>query len=157
MDTLAQVVQAFASLHFQYLEQFGAALPPMIITVILHGLGMRLAGVCYQRFGATKGGRRKSGPHVILLISIVTIMLATHYLEVVVWAIVYFQAKMLPDVQTAMFFSINSYTTLGASNITLQGQWKGLDGFEAITAMLMFGWSTAVLANIVMESHSVSE
>jgi hypothetical protein len=152
-----ELAQAFAALHYQYLEQFGAALPPMIVTVILHGMGMRLASLCYQRSGAGPRRRKKSGPHVILLIAIVAIMLATHYLEVVVWAIVYFQAKMLPDIQTAMFFSINSYTTLGASNITLPGQWKGLDGFEAITAMLMFGWSTAVLAAIVMESHSVNE
>jgi hypothetical protein len=157
MDTIAQVVQAFAALHFQYAKQILAALPPMIVTVILHGLGMRLAAVCYQRFGLRPGHRKKSGPHVVLLISIVAIMLVTHYLEVIVWAIVYFQAQMLPDIQTAMFFSINSYTTLGASNLTLPGQWKGLDGFEAITGMLMFGWSTAVLAAIVMESHSIDE
>jgi hypothetical protein len=62
---------------------------------------------------------------------------------------------MLPDILTSMFFSINSYTTLGASNITLTGQWKGMDGFEAMTAMLMFGWSTAVIAAVVQKTHSI--
>jgi len=90
-----------------------------------------------------------------VVIVIVAIMLAAHFAEVVVWAAFYFITDMLPDLASAMFFSINSYTTLGASNITLAGRWKGLDGFEAMTAMLMFGWSTAVLAAVVQKMHSI--
>ena len=62
---------------------------------------------------------------------------------------------MLAGLQDAMNFSINSYTTLGASNIQLPGRWRGFDGFEAMTAMLMFGWSTAVLAVVVQKTHSI--
>ena len=54
-----------------------------------------------------------------------------------------------------MYFSVNAYTTLGASNITLPGRWQGLGGFESMTAMLMFGWSTAMLAAIVQKIHTL--
>lgn len=154
LDSIWQVI---LELHFQYTEQFLVALPPMILTVILHGYGMRLAGRCFRRFGSRPGRGAHTGPHVILVIAIVAIMLATHYVESVAWAIFYYTMNMLPDFRTAMYFSINAYTTLGASNIMLPGQWKGLDGFEAITAMLMFGWSTAVLAAVVQKAHSIDE
>lgn len=156
LDTLRTLFAALGELHYEYAEQFAVALPMVVLTVVLHGQGMRLAGACYRRFGRPRG-RRRHGPHMALLASVVSIMLTTHYLEVVAWALFYFQMGMVGDVQTAMYFSINAYTTLGASNIVLPGIWRGLDGFEAISAMLMFGWSTAVLAAVVMESHSLAE
>ena len=157
MNIFHEIAQTLSSLHYQYTEQFFAALPLVILTVVLHGFGMRLAGLCYRGFGPSHSRNARHGPHVVLLASIVCIMLATHYLEVVMWAIFYLEAGILAEFKNAMFYSINAYTTLGASNITMTGKWQGIDGIEAITAMLMFGWSTAVLAAIVVESHSVNE
>jgi hypothetical protein len=158
METaMHDIAQFYAETHFRYAEQFLVALIPMIVTVVLHGHGMRLAGRCFKRFGQRTAGRAHEGPHVIVIIAIVAIMLATHFIEVAAWAMFFLATNMLPDFITAMFFSINSYTTLGASNITLEGRWKGLDGFEAMTAMLMFGWSTAVLAAVVQKAHSIDE
>jgi hypothetical protein len=156
-NSMQEAAQIISELHFRYIDQFLAALIPMIVTVILHGYGMGLASRSFRRFGqhSAHGVRKDKGPHIFLLVAIVAIMLATHFVEVVVWAAFYFAANMLPDVVTAMYFSINSYTTLGASNITLTGRWKGMDGFEAMTAMLMFGWSTAVLAAVVQKTHSI--
>jgi len=151
------IARTFADLHYEYTEQFLTALVPMIVTVVLHGYGMRLAGRCFKRFGQRPAGHSRAGPHVVVLIAIVAIMLATHFLEVFAWALFYFGTNMLSDIRTAVFFSINSYTTLGASNIELPGHWKGLGGFEAMTAMLMFGWSTAMLAAIVQKSHGIDD
>jgi hypothetical protein len=155
---LETIGQTFAGLHYQYTEQFLIALLPMVVTVILHAFGMRCAGLCYKRFGRQQPARgKRSGPHVFAVIAIVAIMLLAHFLEVSAWAIFYFLTGMLDDFRTAMYFSINSYTTLGASNITLTGRWKGIDGFEAMTAMLMFGWSTAVLAVVTQKIHSLDD
>ena len=35
--------------------------------------------------------------------------------------------------------------------------WVGFGGFEAMTGMLMFGWSTAVLAAVVQKIHAIEE
>ena len=156
-SSIQEATQIVAVLNYRYIDQFLAALPPMGITVILHGHGMGLASRCFKRFGLRRedGHHKDRGPHIFLLVAIVAIMLGTHFIEVAAWAAFFWATNMLPDVITAMFFSINSYTTLGASNITLTGRWKGMDGFEAMTAMLMFGWSTAVLAAIVQRTHSI--
>ncbi|MGD0886287.1 MAG: hypothetical protein ABSA46_15705 [Thermodesulfovibrionales bacterium] len=54
-----------------------------------------------------------------------------------------------------MYFSVASYTTLGDSGMTLPAHWRGIGAFEAMAAMLMFGWSTAVLAAVVVKLHSL--
>jgi hypothetical protein len=155
-NSIQDVTQIMSELNYRYIDQFLAALVPMGVTVILHGYGMGLVGHCLRRFGTRPGQRGPAkGPHIFLLIAIVAIMLLTHFIEVFAWAFFYYATDMLHDIITAMYFSINSYTTLGASNITLEGRWKGMDGFEAMTAMLMFGWSTAVLAAVVQKTHSV--
>ena len=82
-------------------------------------------------------------------------MLTTHYFEIVIWAWFYYLTDMIQNFKAAMYFSVQSYTTLGASNITLPGRWQGLGGFEALTAMLMFGWSTAMLVAVVNKVHSI--
>jgi hypothetical protein len=156
-NSMHEVAQAMSELNYRYIDQFLAALVPMGVTVILHGNGMGLASRCFKHFGTRRGHavQKDKGPHIFLLVAIVAIMLLTHFVEVAAWAAFYWATNMLPDAVTAMFFSINSYTTLGASNITLAGRWKGMDGFEAMTAMLMFGWSTAVLAAVVQKTHSI--
>jgi hypothetical protein len=151
---LETIMQMFRELHFQYTEQFLAALLPMAFTVVIHGQGMGLASRYFKRFGRRPAGHSRTGPHVFVLVIIAAIMLATHFVEVSAWALFYFVTGMLTDFKAAMTYSINSYTTLGATSIDLSGQWQGLGGFEAIAGMLMFGWSTAVLAVVVQKIHS---
>lgn len=149
------LIEALRQLHYQYFEQFLAALVPMTLTVVIHGQGMTLAGRYLKHYARRLAGGSRTGPRVLGLIVIVAIMLLAHFFEVSAWAFFYFLTGMLENVKSAMLLSINAYTTLGASNISLPGRWAGLDGFEAMTAMLMFGWSTAVLAAIVQKIHSI--
>jgi len=150
---LENIARFFAELHFQYTEQFLMALIPMSLTVICHGFGMGLVRSYFKQFGASVGSH--SASRTILLVVIVAIMLTTHYFEIMIWAEFYFATDMIQNVKAAMYFSVESYTTLGASNITLPGRWLGLEGFEALTAMLMFGWSTAILVAVVNKVHSI--
>jgi len=145
---------SFLPFELEYLEQFVVALLPMSLTVAIHGQGMNLAARYFRRHGTPAGGARR-GSATLTVVMVVGIMLATHFSEVAAWAAYFLATGMLTNVQDAMTFSINSYTTLGASNIQLTGRWRGFDGFEAISAMLMFGWSTAVLAAIVQKTHSI--
>ena len=147
--------QSIGGLEFEYLEQFLAALVPMSATVIVHGFGMKAVGSYFRRFGHHPGKARQRGAATLVALGVVGIMLAAHFAEVVLWAGFFLLTGMVANVHDAMAFSINSYTTLGASNIQLTGRWRGFDGFEAMTAMLMFGWSTAVLAVVVQKTHSI--
>jgi hypothetical protein len=154
---LESIVNTLMQLHFQYTEQFLTALLPMSLTVVLHGQGMRLAALYLRRFGKPASHGSRASLLNIVLIGMVAIMLLTHFIEINAWAMFYFLTHMLPDYRSAMYLSVNSYTTLGASNLTLPGRWQGLDGFEAMTAMLMFGWSTAVMVNVVQKTGSIDD
>lgn len=148
---------AIEALRFEYTKQVVTALLPASLTVLFHGFGMDMVRRCYKRFGPPV----LSGSHVagrsMVLIGIVMIMLLTHFGEITLWANFYFLTEMMPSYKHAMYFSVNSYTTMGSSDLSLPLGWHGFSGFEAMTAMLMFGWSTAMLASIVQKFHSIED
>jgi hypothetical protein len=154
---LPNLEQAFFQLDFEYAEQLLVAFIPMSLTVIFHGLGMDVVRRYFKRFGQPLLMRPRVASRAIVMSGIVGIMLASHFFGIAIWAAFYLATGLLPDVHRAMFFSIESYTTLGASNIELPGRWHGFSGFEAMTGMLMFGWSTAILAAIALKLHSFDD
>ena len=144
-------------LDLKYGKQVLAALLPMGLTVIFHGVGIDLVHRFFRRFGhpILKGPHRRARTAVI--IGVVAILLLSHFFGAVVWAAFYFFMGLTNDMSHAMLYSLNFYTTAGASNIHLGKGWIGFGNFESMTAMLMFGWSTAVLAAIVGKLNNVDE
>jgi hypothetical protein len=65
-----------------------------------------------------------------------------HLLEIVAWALYYVWAGALPDLQVAVYFSAVTYTTTGYGDVVLPQEWRLVGGIEALTGILMCGWST---------------
>lgn len=115
------------------------------LSVVIHGVGtlfviVRLASALARRKGAR--GRIASG---ILTARVVTSLLLLHLVEAAVWAGLYWLTGSLPDAETALYFSLTSYTTLGYGDVVLPAEWRLLGPIEAATGILMFGWSTGVM------------
>lgn len=155
-QSLFDLAQIIPDHEFRFVDQFLAALVPMTATVIVHAQGMGLVRRIFRRFAVRAGGSRPEGPSVFLVTAIVATMLATHFLEVVAWAGFYILTGLIPNSDLAMQFSMANYSTLG-SGMSLPDRWRGLAGFEAMTSMLMFGWSTAVLAAVVQKANSAAD
>ena len=89
-----------------------------------------------------------------IMLRLVIILLLLHALEVAIWAQFYISRHCFADSETAYYFSLVSYTTLGYGNVLLPRPWRMMGGWEAMIGVLMFGWSTAALVAFV---HFVQE
>src|SRR5690242_10124426 len=82
-------------------------------TVLVHALGTWEA-VAYM---ARAWSRRKRDPWrlatEILIVRVVSVLLLLHLVEAAIWAGFYRLAGLLPEFETAVYFSITSYTTVG--------------------------------------------
>jgi Ion channel len=76
-----------------------------------------------------------------------------HLLEISLWAIFYFWRGAIVDLQSALYFSAVTYTTTGYGDIVLQQPWRLVGGVEALTGILMCGWSTGFFFAIVNRLH----
>ena len=115
------------------------------VTVLIHALGTWEAVVYLTRVWSHK--KRHPGRLVreIQIVRVVSVLLFLHLLEATIWAAFYRLAGLLPEFESAVYFSITSYTTGGYGDVVLPPPWRVLGPTEAAVGILMFGWSTAII------------
>ena len=86
---------------------------------------------------------------VRLFIRIATWIVFLHLVEITVWAVYYWSSGAMPDLSTALYFSAVTYTTTGYGDLVLPAAWRLVGAVEALTGILMCGWSTGFFFAIV--------
>ena len=86
---------------------------------------------------------------VALLLRVFLAIVLLHLIQVGLWAVVFWVARVLPNLETALYFSLVSYTTIGFGDVVLGPGWRVLAGIEGLTGILLVGWSTAFVFSVV--------
>ena len=124
----------------------GAAL--IVTTVLVHAASLELIlkGLVAVRTEIEVRWRAITFSLVILAVFV------AHVIEIWIWAIFYhFGASIseIPNLETALYFSTSSFTTVGFGDLVLSEDWRLLSSFEATNGMILFGWSTAFIFAVV--------
>lgn len=72
-----------------------------------------------------------------------------HLVEITVWGLFYVWQQAMPDVESALYFSAVTYTTTGYGDLVLTREWHLFGAVEALTGILMCGWSTGFFFAVV--------
>ena len=96
---------------------------------------------------------------VSTMVATVLVLMAAHTLEVIVWASVYFIAGAAPAGAGRVYFAFVNYTTLGYGDVIPVERWQLLGPITAMNGVLLFGWSTAVIFEVLRRAlaHSFKE
>ena len=86
---------------------------------------------------------------VIVPLGIVLGLFVVHGAEIWLYAVVYWKAGMLGSLEQALYFSTSAYSTLGETGAILPVPWRIVGVIEGVNGMLMIGWSTAFLFQIL--------
>jgi len=119
------------------------------ITVIIHGVGALASGRRVARLWTGRKDRPGRLGAELLMAQLVGALLLLHLAEAVVWALFYVLVGALPDLETAVYFSLTSYTTVGYGDVVLPEGWRLLGPIEAAVGVLMLGWSTGILVVVI--------
>jgi hypothetical protein len=121
--------------------------------VAIHGVGMILGIRWLGRSWPRQDSRFKLARTFWLLVRVVYGLLVLHLLQITVWAAFYQLDGCFPDFATSFYYSATSYSTVGYGDVVLPHEWRILGAVEAVTGVIMFGWSTGVLFTIVHHLH----
>lgn len=103
-------------------------------------------------YAARRTGERKVSPRLLLIAvmtAAVSILMIAHTCEVMVWALAYHLADAAPPAAKLMYFAFVNYTTLGYGDVVPVEEWQLLGPMTAMNGVLLFGWSTAVMFEIL--------
>ncbi len=117
----------------------------MALCVIVHASGLALT----IRWVRTDSGPARYWSSLWLFVRIASWIILLHIAEIFAWSGLYVINGALPDLQTAVYFSAVTYTTTGYGDVVLPAGWRLDGGIEALTGILMCGWSTAFLFTVV--------
>lgn len=125
----------------------------MAVCVVIHAAGLAWA----LRRIRLQASRQRLRPNIQLFVVIATWIVLLHLVEISAWALLYTWGGALRDLQTAFYFSAVTYTTTGYGDIVLPEAWRLGSGVEALTGILMCGWSTgfffAIVSRLLYEPH----
>jgi hypothetical protein len=126
-----------------------SALGLTVVTVIIHGVGTVTAAGRAVRRRAEHGSKPGRLGVELLMAELVGSLLLLHLAEAIVWALFYVWIGGLPDLESATYFSLTSYTTVGYGDVVLPEGWRLLGPIEAAVGVLMLGWSTGILVAVI--------
>lgn len=124
------------------------------VTVLIHGIGTLYSIFYIAGAWNKKNYSLKAFSVEILVIRLVVFLLLLHLGEAAIWASFYYAAGLLPTMETAMYFSLTSYATLGYGDVVLSGQWRLLGPIEALVGVLIMGWSTGVIVTVILRTYT---
>ena len=86
---------------------------------------------------------------IAVMIATVWFLMAAHFAEVLVWSLAYAVVGAAPKGADLIYFAFVNYTTLGYGDVTPVERWHLLGPMTAMNGVLLFGWSTAVIFEVL--------
>ena len=122
----------------------------VLVTAVVHMFATAAALVMLKKMGRLLHMNKASTLQRTLLVGgLVASMFLVSVLDSVIWAYAYLRVGAIEQLETALYFSMVTFTTLGYGDVTLSPDWRLLASFEAANGIMMFGWTTALIAAVI--------
>ena len=123
------------------------------VSVSLSNIAIHALSMTVVIWGARVAGAARTTHPVIRLILVmsatVSFLMAAHFAEVLVWALAYAIVGAAPEGADLVYFAFVNYATLGYGDVTPVKEWLLLGPLTAMNGVLLFGWSTAVIFEVL--------
>jgi hypothetical protein len=125
-------------------------LPLIVLNVIIHVLGL---GLINEQIVTLVSRRlippRLTASFVVIMAAATLLITALHAIEGIVWAAAYRGLGALPDIRSAMLYSLSAITSYGHAAIFLDPHWQMMGALEALNGVILFGLTTAFLFALI--------
>ena len=130
------------------LRQFLLGTAVSVCNIAIHAMVM-VAVIRVARIASERATPRPSLRLTAIMSAAASVLMAAHLVEVLVWSFAYSFVGVAPPGTDLVYFAFVNYTTLGYGDITPLERWHLLGPMTAMNGVLLFGWSTAVLFEVL--------
>ena len=130
------------------LRQYLVGAATTVCNIAIHALVM-VAVIKVARIADELATSRQTLRLIAVMIATVTVLMIAHLAEVLVWSLIYMITRAAPAGTDLIYFAFVNYTTLGYGDVTPVERWHFLGPMTAMNGVLLFGWSTAVIFEVL--------
>lgn len=123
----------------------------MTVTILIAGLSVWAMEAGLIRFDPWLR-RRPHGPKLMVMIGVAAFWVLMQLTAGVwLWAVTFLALGVFETLETAVYFTLVSYTTLGFGDVLLPLEWRLLAGMASANGLVSMGLLTAVLVELVRQ------
>ena len=128
---------------------FGAIM--LVAIMLIHGSGLGWITDWHER-GCRFFLDRKLHPRLgaSVFATAILMMLGLHIIETMMWGLALNKAKLIGSLRDSIYFSANTYTTIGYGKMILPENWRELAPIMAISGLFAFAWTTGEMFNVII-------
>jgi hypothetical protein len=130
------------------LRQLLFGLVPSLTNIAIHALAMASL-ISAARTAAANYSSHPALRLALVMIAVVFVLMLAHLAEITVWSLAYASTGTAPDEAERFYFAFVNFTTLGYGDIVPTPRWRLLGPMTAMNGVLLFGWSTAVMFEVL--------
>jgi hypothetical protein len=136
---------------FHMLNQMFFGLLLITLTVVIHASAQERIIQFLEWFSPYLGRKLPKLWKISATVIAVMGMLFALITEMWLWALFLLGTNepSLHNIETALYFSATTFTSLGMGDVVLSPNWRLLGSFEATNGLLLFGWTTAFLFEVI--------
>lgn len=137
----------------EILPELSASFALLTVCVVIHSAGL---GIALRRLASKPiAGTVRRRVYVMRAMVLTAIwLLSLHLVEIVVFGLFIAWNRILPDLETAVYFSGVTYATVGYGDVVLPHDWRLLGPIEGLTGILMCGLSTGFFFAVVTKVYA---
>jgi Ion channel len=133
------------------LRQYFVGIAISVCNITIHALVM-VAVIRVTRIAGEMATSRQALRLIAVMIAAVSVLMVAHFAEVLVWSLTYAIVDVAPTGADLIYFAFVNYTTLGYGDVTPVQRWHLLGPMTAMNGVLLFGWSTAVIFEVLRKT-----
>jgi len=140
------------------IEVLGSGSVMLVIITLIHGAGLDRIVDHYRKRSQILLEKRRP-PHLasIIFSYAILLMLFLHVSELLIWGVALNVSGLIPNLRDSVYFSANTYTTIGYGQMILPQSWRELSPLMAISGLFTFAWTTGQMFELVGFRRKLSE
>ena len=121
----------------------------MGLCLVFHVCGLVILGDRLVRRRRTIEHHAGPAFAALLLVAVFLVVIILHLAEAGLWAGFYRWNGLFQNFETSLYFSLESYSTVGYGDVLLPPSWRLLGTIEGVSGALLCGLSTAFLFAVI--------
>lgn len=124
------------------------------LTIIIEAGFIGAAVAVFTRYGAALAPSGSAIRFAAILSATVLWLLLALTIAIWIWAAAFMLLSLFDTFETALYFSMVSFTTLGFGDVVIGKEWRLLSGMAAANGLILFSLTTAFLIEFLMRIGS---
>ena len=126
-----------------------------VCNIAIHAMVMA-AVIRVARSVSERATSRQSLRLIAVMSATASVLMLAHLAEVLVWSFAYSFISIAPPGTDLVDFAFVNYTTLGYGDVIPLEHWRLLGPMTAMNGVMLFGWSTAVIFEVLRRTLMAS-